>query len=59
MLWGGKRRLLALGAFGFGATVDNLGSEGGDHAVVLQSRLLLLIATAIFLAIFLWMGIYN
>lgn len=51
MHWGDKRRLLPLGAFGFGAAVDNLGSEGGDHAVVLWSRLLLLIGTVIFLAV--------
>lgn len=48
-----------MGAFGFGAAVDNLGSEGGDRAVVLQSRLLLLIGTVIFLAVFLRMGIYS
>lgn len=42
-----------MGTFGFGAAVGNLGSEGDDRALVLQSRLLLLIATAIFLAIFL------
>lgn len=46
--WGGKRRLLALGAFGFWAAVDDLGGEGGDCAVVLLSRLLLLTGTVIF-----------
>lgn len=37
----------------------HLGSGGGDYAVVLQFRLLLLIGIVIFLAVFLRMGIYS